>query len=240
MMAFSQRFEVDRMKSVLRGVLCGLMWWVAPAAWAQSEDVRVTATPNTGPSADESLTGCVGEEEKALPLEAGEASRTSTVRRRPNRPVVALDAARATGPIETLEPGSVAPTVDVGSMTTGVQVDQEFLRRIAVTGSEVRIRMGDELERISDVPEFSEVMSLRNAPLISLRGSWETREAQGAPVTQGAEADEGARRVSMGLQGPPRGFQSLAELAPGTPEQLLRESLEEQSSRTSVSSVSKR
>ncbi|WP_174466437.1 hypothetical protein [Myxococcus sp. CA039A] len=237
MMAFSQRFEVDRMKSVLRGVLCGLMWWVAPAAWAQAEDVRVTVTRNTGPGTDESLTGCVGEEEKAPRLEAGEASRTSTVRRRPNRPVVALDAARATGPIETLEPGSVAPTVDVGSMTTGVQVDQEFLRRIAVTGSEVRIRMGDEMERISDVPEFTEVMSLRNAPLISLRGSWATREAQGAPV---AEADEGERRVSMGLQGPPRGFQSLAELAPGTPEQLLRESLEEQPSRTSMSSVSKR
>ncbi|MCP3165830.1 hypothetical protein [Myxococcus qinghaiensis] len=151
------------MKSVLRGVLCGLVWMVAPAAWAQAEDVPVERSQ--GPVTDVTLIVNEG-------ARAGEARTRPTVTRSPSRPVVELDAGRATGPIETLEVGSSGPTVDVGSITTGVQVDQEFLRRIAMVGTGVPIRMGAETEeRINDVPEFVDVMSLRNAPLISLRTS---------------------------------------------------------------------
>ncbi|MFY2560406.1 hypothetical protein ACN469_22535 [Corallococcus terminator] len=214
------------MKSVLRGVLCGLVW-VAPAAWAQAEDVRVPL--KQGPVTD-------------VALRAGEASTQPTVTRSPSRPVVALDAARATGPIETLEVGSLGPTVDVGSMTTGVQVDREFLQRIATVGTVVPIRMGTETaERINDVPEFVDVMSLRNAPLISLRTSW----APASEVMLGPESDAStwswsATHRALEFEGSPRGFQSLAELAPGTPEQLLLDLLEEQASRTSMTSITKR
>lgn|GEM_PF-5640125 len=221
------------MKSVLRGVLCGLVWMVAPAAWAQAEDVP--AERSQGPVTDVTLIVDEG-------ARADEARTRPAVTRSPSRPVVELDAGRATGPIETLEVGSSGPTVDVGSMTTGVQVDQEFLRRIARVGTVVPIRMGAETgERINDVPEFVDVMSLRNAPLISLR----TSRMPASEVMQGPRSDAStwswsATHRALEFKGQPRGFQSLAELAPGTPEQLLLDLVEEHTSRTSMSSITKR
>ncbi|WP_163868571.1 hypothetical protein [Myxococcus eversor] len=232
------------MKSVLRGVLCGLVWMLAPAAWAQAEDVPVERSQ--GPVTDVTLFVDEG-------TRAGEASTRPAVTRSPSRPVVELDAARATGPVETLDAGhlearevrSLGPTVDVGSMTTGVQVDREFLRRIAMVGAEMPIRMGPVTEeRINDVPEYVDVMSLRNAPLISLRTSWVSR-VPASEVMRGPESDastwsRSAMHRALAFEGQPRGFQSLAELAPGTPEQLLLGLVEEHASRTSMSSITKR
>lgn len=234
-MLSSRCFEVDHMKSVLRAVLCGLVWMVAPTAWAQAEDARVPL--NQGPVTDVTL--IVDEGARAV-----EASTRPTVTRSPSRPVVALDAARATGPIETLEVGSTGPTVDVGSMTTGVQVDREFLQRIATVGAKRPIRMGAETERINDVPEFVDVMSGRNAPLISLRTSWvswtpEPEVPRGVEESDSASTWNGSATL-LEVEGRPRGFQSLAELAPGTPEQFLLDLEEEHASRTSLSSITKR
>ncbi|MCY0999578.1 hypothetical protein OWM54_20800 [Myxococcus sp. MISCRS1] len=110
------------MTPFLRGVLCGLVWMLSPAAGAQ--EAGPSAESQAPASTEATEASCAKVEEEALPR--------SQVIRRPSRPVVTLDAGRGTWPVETLRMETGGPTVDVGSMTPSARVDQEFLERIAV------------------------------------------------------------------------------------------------------------
>ncbi|MCP3063503.1 hypothetical protein LXT21_32470 [Myxococcus sp. K38C18041901] len=167
------------MTPFLRGVLCGLVWMLSPAARAQEAEPSAEAQ---APASTEASSATV--EDAPLPT-------SSQVTRRPSRPVVTLDAGGSTWPVETLRRETDGPTVDVGSMTTGVRVDQEFLRRIAVRPAAAQSR-----EDLGANGSTREMSALEDA-------------LSGAPAQR--DTSEPALRL--------RRFRSLAELAPGTPEQ---------------------
>lgn len=173
------------MTPFLRGVLCGLVWMLSPAAGAQETE------PSTEAQAPASTQSSM---EASSATDEGEPLPTSQVTRRPSRPVVTLDAGSSTWPVETLSLETEGPTVDVGSMTTGVRVDQEFLQRIAVRPAVTELR--EDSGATSSTRELSALLD--DAP-------------SGAPARR--DAPEPELRL--------RRFRSLAELAPGTPEQVV-------------------
>ncbi|MFY1827376.1 hypothetical protein ACN47A_15755 [Myxococcus fulvus] len=172
------------MTPFLRGVLCGLVWMLSPAAEAQE----------AGPSAEAQAPASTEAATETSSATDEDASRpTSRVTRRPSRPVVTLDAGGSTWPVETLRLETDGPTVDVGSMTTGVRVDQEFLQRIAV----------------------------RPAVTESSEDSGATRSTRELSALEDALSGAPARRDTPEPELRLRRFRSLAELAPGTPEQAV-------------------
>ncbi|WP_141329068.1 hypothetical protein [Myxococcus sp. AB025B] len=173
------------MTPFLRGVLCGLVWMLAPAAGAQEAGPSAKARAPASTQATEA--SCATAEQEAPPR--------SQVIRKPSRPVVTLDAGRSAWPVETLRLETGGPTVDVGAMTTGVRVDQEFLERIA----------------------------MRPAAMESHEASGATRETSALEdALSGAPARRDTAEPELRL----RRFRSLAELAPGTPEQVVLEASE--------------
>ncbi|GEN11253.1 hypothetical protein SAMN05443572_114102 [Myxococcus fulvus] len=170
------------MTPFLRGVLCGLVWMLSPAAGAQETEPSAEAQAPTEAATESSR----ATDEEAPPR--------PQVIRRPSRPVVTLDAGGSTWPVETLRLETDGPTVDVGSMTTGIRVDQEFLQRIAV-----RPAVTESHEDSEATGSTRELSALEDAP-------------SGAPARR--DTPEPMLRL--------RRFRSLAELAPETPEQVVQ------------------
>jgi Ca-activated chloride channel family protein len=158
MMAASRRNEVATMKSSVLRVLCGLLLLLAAPALAQTgtilgtvidvksrqpvPDAVVTATSPNLQGEQTVVTDAHGnyripglppgvytlrfEKEQYKPYARGD------IQLRLNR-TVRVNVELQPGPLaEEIEITAAPPTIDVGSSTTGVNVDQEFIRRIAV------------------------------------------------------------------------------------------------------------